>query len=167
MGCLIETKMTFIPQGHTSLSRKQKKVTYGAKVHTASLCCFAVRRAIATHTCDAALAIISPPIRSGPSQASPDLCPCDPRRSPGVKQAVPMDKNLNHWSSYVEKKGQQTPGYKQTIPGRAPFGALLLAEFGADAALSFADHITGVRGTGVRPRRCGRRSGAEGRQRGH
>ena len=117
MGCLIETKMTFIPQGHTSLSRKQKKVTYGAKVHTASLCCFAVRRAIATHTCDAALAIISPPIRSGPSQASPDLCPCDPRRSPEVKQVVPTDKNLNHWSSYIEKKGQQSRGYKQSRGG--------------------------------------------------
>ena len=33
--------------------------------------------------------------RLGPTQASSALCLCEPRRPPGVKQAEPMDKNLN------------------------------------------------------------------------
>ena len=38
------------------------------------------------------------------------------------------------------------------------FRRLPLAEFGADAARSFADHTTVVSGTGVRSRRCRSRS---------
>ena len=38
---------------------------------------------------DASLGIISPPIRSGPSFPRSITCPCEPRRPPAVKQAVP------------------------------------------------------------------------------
>ena len=75
--------------------------------------------------------------RYGPGQASPALCPCEPRRSPSGKKAVLMDKNLyqllsmdkkktaNNCRSYllIGRKGEQIRGYKQKIPLRAPFGA--------------------------------------------
>ena len=83
-----------------------------------------------------------------------------------MKKAVLLNKNLNHWSWYVEKKGKQIRGYKQKNPGEGSFRRRPLAEFGADVARSFADETTGVRGTDVRPRGCRWRSGAEGRQRG-
>ena len=75
--------------------------TYGTKIYMASVCCSDARLV------HAPLLRATPrsrpsPHRFGPVQASPALCPCDPRRLPGVKQAVPMDKNLNHWSSYAK-----------------------------------------------------------------
>ena len=58
-----------------------------------------------------------------------DICPCEPRRLPVVKQAVRIDENLNHWSSYVEKKGEHILGYKQKHPGEGSFLRPPLAEF--------------------------------------
>ena len=61
--------------------------TYRARIHTAFPLLFAVRFVHAT------LVRATPrwrrsPHRSGPVQASPALYPCEPRRPPGVKQAV-------------------------------------------------------------------------------
>ena len=44
--------------------------------------------------------------------------------------------------------------------GAGVFGCPPLAEFGSDAARSFADETMGVGGTGVRSRRARRRSGS-------
>ena len=68
--------------------------------------------------------------------------------------------NTNNWSSYVGRKGEQMRGYKQRTKKkhRGKFGGNFrrppLVEFGADAARYFADHTTGVGGTGVRLRRA-------------
>ena len=56
------------------------------------------------------------------------------------------------WSSFVQEKGEQIRGYYEKNPREGSFGRPPLAEFGADAARSFADHTTGVSGTGGRSR---------------
>ena len=61
---------------------------------------------------------------------------------------------------YIEKKAEY--GYadkKMRGKVRGKFRRPPLAEFGADAARSFADHTTGVGGTGVTSRRARWRSG--------
>ena len=61
--------------------------------------------------------------------------------------------------TYIGRKGEQMRGYKQENPREGSFRRPPLAEIGADAARSFADHTTGVGGTGEMPRRCRWRSG--------
>ena len=73
---------------HGVTLQAEAAATYGAKRHTASPCCSAVRLVHAT--------LVRATPRSRPSrdrfapvQASPALCPCETRRPPRVNQAVP------------------------------------------------------------------------------
>ena len=91
--------------------------------------------------------------RYSPVQASPGLCPFEPSRPPGVKQALSMARTSTI-GVRTSKKWGLTTGKQTNNTGEDSFLRSPLAEFGADAVRPFANHTTGVRGTGVRPRRC-------------
>ena len=162
--------MTFLVLRST-INRLPRK--YGTKMRASAVS--------ASRLVNATLFHATPPSRPschrfGPVEASPALselrrspASCDLCRQPGVKLfiAVPyvdLDKKSQKPVEFVEKKGDQIRRCKPNTPGEGSFRRPPVAEFGTDTARSFADHIDGVRGTGVRPRRCRWRWGS--RQRG-
>ena len=72
-----------------------------------------------------------------------------------------MGKTPDQYLEFVRrKKGGANTGIQTKNPREGSFRCPPLAEFGADAARSFADHTMGVGGTGVVPWRCQWRSGS-------
>ena len=71
-----------------------------------------------------------------------------------------MGKTPDQYLEFVRrKKGGANTGIQTKNPREGSFRCPPLAEFGADAARSFADQTTGVGSTGVRSRRARWRSG--------
>ena len=100
-----------IPLRCVMLSRKRNKPL--KNMHTAFLCC-AETRVHATFsrgmTC-----VRASRHQFSPVQASLAPCPCEPRRSSGVKTPCRWTKpSTNNWSSYVERRGERIRGYNDT-----------------------------------------------------
>ena len=72
--------------------------------------------------------------------------PCHSAHSASAGQRSSSETSTGNWSSYVGR-GDKNGDTKKTIGGKFErnFRRPPLAEFGADAARSFADHTTGVR----------------------